>query len=193
MSEAAPRTGSPWFATFLSRPTSGDASRRCNMATEYGRGGACGLHFLARSGWQARSFLSFCVTLCLVSETLRVRANVCPRTKSIHWRDDLTCFVVVSRASQPPVQGPRYIFVKIFKCAMHRPKTDTRALCLLSDPIPIGMDGRVPFSSEFSFVWDGKPRFMIIRFLENENPVSLDRYIVGYGAFFFAITLFVFI
>lgn len=101
--------------------------------------------------------------------------------------DVATSLVPLSR-SQPPVRGPRYIFVKIFKCAMHRPKTDTRAPCLLSDPIAIGRTVTFPSQANFSFVWDGKPRrFTAARFLENESPVSLDRYIARllYYAFVF--------
>lgn len=73
---------------------------RRNMATagmEEEEDGACGLHFLARPGWQARSFS---VLLCrpVSRGTLRDRANVCPRTKSIHWRGDLTCSAVAQPA-----------------------------------------------------------------------------------------------
>lgn len=80
------------------------------------------------------------VLLCrLVSQELWETEQMFARGQRVST-DVATSLVPPSR-SQPPVRGPWCMFVKIFKCAMHRPKTDTRAPCLHSAPIAIGTDG----------------------------------------------------
>lgn len=68
-----------------------ETSHRRNMATGHGkgRGGACGLHFLARPGWQAGSFLSFCVALCLGNSKRPGKCLPANKEYPLTWRPHL--------------------------------------------------------------------------------------------------------
>lgn len=156
------------------------------MATGHGkgRGGACGLHFLARRGWQAGSFLSSCVAQCLGNSKRPGKCLPANKEYPLTWRPHL----FRRRAASPRYRGHGYIFVKIFKRAMHRPKTDTRGPCLFSALITIGQPVVFPSQANFSFIWDGRPRrsYGHVFSKKNETPVSLDRYIARmFDAFLF--------
>lgn len=124
MSEAASRTGSPWFATFLSRPTSGDVSPAQHGDRAWKRKRRCMRFAFSSSARLTGRILS---VLCrpVSRGTLRDRANVCPRTKSIHWRGDLTCSAVAQPA---PGTGATGIYLWRFLSAQ----------CTDRKPIPAG-------------------------------------------------------
>lgn len=84
------------------RANIGRPSPRRNMATEYIAPTSVEWRFAFSDpdnrapSWQADPFRLY---VALSREPLRNRANVCPRTKSIHWRGDLTCSAVARPAT----------------------------------------------------------------------------------------------